>query len=689
MLSFPPFRFQGLSAGLAALALGVVSAQDAAQKNTLGMEMLAIPAGAFLMGQDGPQADHQMLLHPARVDDADSDEKPAHRVRISQPFHMSKTEVTLGQFRQFRPEHLKGQGQDTDAVTQVSWEDAVQFCAWLSAKEDRTYRLPTEAEWEYACRAGTTTLFHTGDSLPAGFQKWGSDVAFRDRYFAGSALPPDYRTQVPTADRLRTGQTVANAWGLQDMHGNVAEWCADWYAPYEAGEQADAIGPEDGDFRVFRGGHHSIFSRVLRSANRAGWLPEARSDRIGFRVVLGSFPQGKPAAPAPVPLNARHVSQSLPKMKATPEDVAVFEGPQPYVKIPKDSYGPLFFRHNHSPSITECPNGDLLAVWYSCANEDGAELSNVASRLRRGAQEWEPASVFWDGPEINDHGPKVWWDGSRTLYHFVRGLRENIVRTSTDNGATWSKAQLLQPPGEFGNQVLRLEDGTLVIGHDNRQTSLVFSKDQGQTWAYNDVGKQASDFRPGGRGFRYPGIHAPMVQLKDGHILAFSRNDPPEDQAKFDFRTPVSFTGDLGKTWTYEASEFPAISIVQRAAMIRLQDGGILLCSFTDQWRDWQKRKGMTFKHAHGEFTGFGMFAAVSYDEGKTWPHRRLITTAANPRTVNTIDRVEFTMSSTMAEPLGYLALTQARDGRIHLITSKNHYLFNTAWLKSLPLPTN
>lgn len=167
--------------------------------------------------------------------------------------------------------------------------------------------------------------------------------------------------------------------------------------------------------------------------------------------------------------------------------------------------------------------------------------------------------------------------------------------------------------------------------------------------------------------------------------MAFSRNDPPEDQAKFDLKTPISYSSDLGKTWTYAASEFPAISSVQRAAMIRLREGGILLCSFTDQWKDWKNRKGMRFQSKAGEFTGYGMFAAVSFDEGKTWPVRRLITPGGKEQSVNGIDRVIFTLSDTMAEPCGYLSATQTRDGKIQLITSKNHYVFNLAWLKALP----
>jgi hypothetical protein len=119
--------------------------------------------------------------------------------------------------------------------------------------------------------------------------------------------------------------------------------------------------------------------------------------------------------------------------------------------------------------------------------------------------------------------------------------------------------------------------------------------------------------------------------------------------------------------------------------MIRLNGGGILLCSFTDQWRDWKNKKGMSFKSKNGEFTGYGMFAAVSFDEGKTWPVRRLITPGGKQQSINMIDRGICVLSDTMAEPCGYLSATQTRDGNIQLITSKNHYVFNLAWLKQLP----
>jgi hypothetical protein len=120
--------------------------------------------------------------------------------------------------------------------------------------------------------------------------------------------------------------------------------------------------------------------------------------------------------------------------------------------------------------------------------------------------------------------------------------------------------------------------------------------------------------------------------------------------------------------------------------MIRLREGPVLFCSFTDQWRDWKTRKGMVFKADDGrEFTGYGLFAAVSFDEGLTWPVRRLVTPGGAEQQVNGIDRLMFALGDTMAEPCGYLAMTQARDGNIHLISSRNHYVFNLAWLKARP----
>jgi hypothetical protein len=370
-----------------------------------------------------------------------------------------------------------------------------------------------------------------------------------------------------------------------------------------------------------------------------------------------------------------------------PQDEPFFSGPKPFVKIPEGSAGPLFSAHNHSPAITECPNGDLLAVWFSTVLEGATELCNAASRLRFGQSEWEEASPFWDGQDINDHAPKLWWDGDQTIYHLANGHSENIVRTSTDNGATWSKAQAIYPQGETGCEMIRTREGALIITQDAR-VSLHKSNDNGKSWTSVGARHPNDDVRPGGKGGRHAGIHAPVVELSDGRLMTIGRPHPPEKQlAAFNGKALLSFSSDGGKTWSYEASEFPAVTSVQRQVMIRLREGPILLCSFTDQWSEFYKgnRQGMTFKSKDGEFTGYGLFAAVSYDEGKTWPDRRLITPGGPAREVNTINRAVFTMSDTMAEPQGYLAVTQSRDGRIQLITSKNHYAFNLAWVKQLP----
>jgi formylglycine-generating enzyme required for sulfatase activity len=649
------------------------------------MKLEPIAAGSFMMGQDGPSSDYVFTKHPAETNVADFDERPTHKVIISQAFYFGTTEVTVAQYRQFQPKHQKRRAEN-EAVTEVSWQEATEFCAWLSKREGRPYRLPTEAEWEYACRAGSATLFSSGDALPAGFQKWFRDDNWRTLFFPeAEAMPAEYRI-INEAPSLLVAQTPPNAWGLYDMHGNVAEWCLDWYGPYQPGEQMDPLGRADGDFRVFRGGAHSLLNYMLRSANRSAWIPESRSPTLGFRVVLGELPNGETLPLATAPLNGQNVSQSAPKIAAQTEKVPFFSGPKEFVKIAADSYGPLHSRHNHSPSVVECPNGDLLATWFSCAMENGTELCNVASRLRFGSTEWEAASPFFDGPDVNDHAPKLWWDGRKTIFHFARGYAENIVRTSTDNGATWSKPRAIFPQGEIGNQIIRMRDGTLVAAHDSRTTSLIFSKDGGQGWQHIGLAKPEREQRPGGTYGRYPGIHASLIELADGRLMALSRNDPLSDQERLGFKLALSFSSDLGRSWQVEASEFPAVTSGQRPVMLRLKEGPIVLCSFTDQGVNWNTRQGLAFKAADGsEFRGYGLFAAVSFDEGKTWLVRRLITPGGPSRAVPGTDgRGLFTLSPTMAEPGGYLTATQTRDGHIQLLSSRNHYVFNLDWLQEL-----
>jgi formylglycine-generating enzyme required for sulfatase activity len=159
---------------LQAMLLAPLAVLHAAEPitNSIGMKLVRIEAGTFTMGHDGPQTDYLMNKHPGESDRADWDEKPVHRVVISMPFHIGVTEVTVAQYRQFDSAFRAGKGLPDEAASGISWNKAVEFCAWLSKKEGKPYRLPTEAEWEYACRAGTTTVFNTGDKLPDGFLPW-------------------------------------------------------------------------------------------------------------------------------------------------------------------------------------------------------------------------------------------------------------------------------------------------------------------------------------------------------------------------------------------------------------------------------------------------------------------------------------------------------------------------------------
>ena len=674
--------------------------------NSLGMKLVRIEPGTFTMGQDGPPMED--FLRSKRFgeiwkanDRIDFDEKPAHAVTISQPFFMGVTEVTLGQFREFDPNFKKVSGKsrlnDDDAARGVTWDKAVAFCEWLSKKEGKTYRLPSEAEWEYACRAGTKTLFNTGDTLPDGHQKWFGEENFRGVYFPPGPMPREYDWRSvgkPTeglkqgqviglshpveelrsggAGALRVAQKTPNPWGLHDMHGNVAEWCRDWHGPYERGAQTDPLGRADGDCRVFRGGFHSSMIRFLRSANRGSWVTNSASERIGFRVVQGELPKGKTFPVAAPPLNAQNVSQTVPTITPQPADAPFFEGPKPYVRIPDDAFGPVFISQNHSPAITECPNGDLLAVWFSTMGETDLTTANAASRLRLGAKEWEAASPFWDAMDVNDHAPKIWWDGDNTIFHIVEGRQHGdiLIRRSTDNGATWSKAEVMRAHGESASNPIRTKEGVIAIPFDF--SGLSISRDNGKTWSETGRDRRGSDkIQPGLAGPFIAGIHSPIVELADGRLMAFGRLSAEEPaQKRFDLKMPVSYSSDLGETWSYAASEFPVVSNTQRPAMLRLKEGPIVLCSFTDQARTPKnERIGLTFKSVGGDYIGIGLYAAVSYDEGKTWPDRRLI--APEGRTTADIN--------------GYLAITQTRDGRIQLITSQNHYVFNLDWIKALP----
>ncbi|HUW17803.1 MAG TPA: SUMF1/EgtB/PvdO family nonheme iron enzyme [Sedimentisphaerales bacterium] len=648
--------------------------------NSIGMKFVRIEPGRFTMGFEGKTLPNELLTSPSVFPAGDFDEHPAHEVEMTKPFYMGMFEVTNAQYELFDPLHREFRGKlgfskaDNEAVVFVNWYNAVTFCKWLSEKEGLPYRLPTEAEWEYCCRAGTTSVFSTGETLPKPFHKNVIRSWYPDPRTADEIIDPKWVNRKETVlPCLTVGQTPANPWGLYDMHGNVEEWCYGSYGPYEASLQVDPVGRAEGNFKVTRGGSHSTELYYLRCCNRMGTLPEDRSWYVGFRIVLGEMRKTKPLPEMAPQRYQLDVKQEILAASAKRPDAnkPYFKGPRPYVKIPPNSKGPLFSNHNHDPAIVECPNGDLLAIWYSCVEEDGREVALAASRLRYGQEKWEPASPFWDTPDRNDHCPGLWFDGRETIYHFnglsaaaTWGNLAIILRTSKDNGVTWSRARLIVPEHGYrqmvGEPAFRTHDGAIVFGADAIYGSTIWiSRNNGLTWQ-----------DPGGT---LNGIHAGIVQLKDGRLMALGRG------MNVDGMMPKSISVNMGKTWQASASPFPPLSGGQRMALMRLKEGPLFLASFADK---------MAITDASGaERTVSGLFGALSFDEGRTWPVPRLITNDGPAKKLNGGAWTgEFIMGHSTAEPKGYMSVCQTPDGTINLISSALHYQFNMAWLKT-PMP--
>lgn len=262
------------------------------------LEMAAIPGGTFMMGS------------PETEEGSNDDERPQHQV-IVPPFFMGKYPITQLQWRTVvalpqikqplhpNPSRFKG---DNRPVEQVSWEDAVEFCDRLSRHTKRQYRLPSEAEWEYACRAGTTTPFHFGETITTDLVNYDGNYTYGDgveedrrettdlanydgNYAYGDGVEGVYREETTEVGSFG----VANNFGLYDMHGNVYEWCQDnWHSNYKGAPtdgSAWLSSKEDSNRRLLRGGSWHDIPEDCRSASRTYDLLDYLNNKIGFRVV--------------------------------------------------------------------------------------------------------------------------------------------------------------------------------------------------------------------------------------------------------------------------------------------------------------------------------------------------------------------------------------------------------------------
>lgn len=646
------------------IAVATLTKADDVKTNSLGMVLAAVPTGSFVMGEDHG---------------GDWDERPAHRVTLTRAFRISTEEVTLEQFRHFRPKHpasLNGK------ATGVSWRDATAFCEWLSQKEGVNYRLPTEAEWEFACRAGTTNRFWSGDEPP------------RDEEL--------------------------NPWGLSGVHDAVMEWCLDWHAPYALGNKFDPVGPAAGLTRVVRGDKPDVDDRLKdekgrvaadyhRSANRAG-LPPAfgvaagpqtkmaaaavddgnvgtnAMDRpgfhhVGFRVVQAALPT---TTPEPVPPGFVRMAAPVPSAAALQRAPG-----KPYFRkrhllpVPPDNapdeaiaaagFPPSFRKHNHSPALEVCPNGDVLAIFYTSYFEYEPGVSFLAVRLRFGEDAWDFPEPMFDTPDANDHAPLLYTDWSRggRMWFFWgwpklrAGAYPFQWMTSDDSGATWSEVKFPQFTGDIGphsrqpiNTAFRDAAGTLHVASDAEKTNSVL-------WASDDDGVTWRD--PGGRSF---GRHTVFASLRDGSILGLGGKS-----TSIDGYMPQGLSSDGGKTWVKSQTPFPAQAVNQRPSLLRLASGRLLFAA------DFQRRGNI----APTNSTERGSYLAWSDDDGTTWRFKKL--PGAQPH--------EKPEHAHEPPTLGYSVLRQAPNGLIHLITTMNtpclHFEFNEAWLltNAPPPPTD
>jgi formylglycine-generating enzyme required for sulfatase activity len=248
-----------------------IFAQEKEFRNSIGLEFVLIPAGVFLMGSPGDE------LH------RNSDERQ-YKAEVSSSFYMQTTEVTRRQWTSLMGRKwlafFRRKGNDDRPVVKVSWHDCMKFIDKLNELGEGVYRLPTEAEWEYACRAGSQTAYSWGNTIEC------DQAMFCNNTLKSTRCIPYIEEKGLAVDQPAPVKSYApNAYGLYDMHGNVWEWCSDWYGKYPSGPTKDPRGPNSGKFRVRRGGSWFKQGWLCRSANRNYGHPATREPTLGFRVI--------------------------------------------------------------------------------------------------------------------------------------------------------------------------------------------------------------------------------------------------------------------------------------------------------------------------------------------------------------------------------------------------------------------
>jgi hypothetical protein len=591
----------------------------------------------------------------SRPKHGDFDEVPAHHVRISHDVQIGITQVSPEEFARFDPSY-KPLAATPAYAAGVSWDQAMAYCRWLTKKTGKPWRLPTEAEWEYAARAGGKQLY--GDS--------------------NSPDPVD----------------KPNGFGVKNMEVGRPEWTLDWYGPYQSGDQTDPTGASSGMTRVVRGGgldwRHTATKTspdlnvpatspyFTRPANRASLPPSytSQTGNVGFRVVQAPMPSTPHTAPwqyffqTAVKQHSILGGPALSKAIDTPDMSHPLYRTHELFPDLKDKnmrgvgwklgLAPGLGINYHNSAIQVLPNGDLLAAYYNTPDqEDDPDQTVMTLRRRAGSEEWgmpEPwpvfgdaglaAPVIWNDPVHQAQpGGKVWY-----FFGFARliGAPPFAWATSSDSGATWSAAHFPVFPKPIGryvsqpiNSIVRGPDGAIYIPTDSTGRDSDGNGSISAVWKTANEGKTWSDTEG-----RTAGRHTTIVFAKNGDLLGIGGKN-----SEINGHMPMATSHDQGKTWSKSETPFDELMSGERPSVIRLKSGSLFFVS------DYNPKHQ---KHNHKD----GSFVALSKDDAKTWTIKRL------PENILTV---------------GYTTATQGPDGVIHIVTSKNQVNYeielNEAWI--------
>ncbi len=554
------------------------------------LDLVQIQPGTFLMGQ-----------RPCEQDAYPNKETPQHPVTLSNGFWMGKFEITkqqwlavMGSVPWMGKQYVENDPKSP--AVYISWNDALAFVQKLSELTGLSFRLPTEAEWEYSCRAGTQTRFYWGDD---------PDYININKYswWRGNTLVKK------EANAHQVGLLKSNQWGLYDMSGNVSEWCHDWHGYYPEGPATDPPGPASAEHRVLRGGSWISIGGHCRSSRRHHELPTMAHSDFGLRVVL------------------------------TENDKTVFKTPQSINLFVCGTEGINTYR---IPSLIIAPDNTLLA-FCEARKESISDASPTDMILRRsidGGLTWLPIQTLIHGKgkeALMNPCPVIDRSNNRILLFcidankFGENLHRQLLLTSDDNGKTWSE------PVEAGKLItnydksfvsgpgigVQLRSGRLVIpGYtgnidneldENFQSCAIYSDDHGKSWIQGRRVGELSD-------------ESQSIELKDGTLMLNMRGNMgmscrgvAKSKNGGDTWSPVK--------WDHTLNECPCQASIVRYSFAKNDQKDRILFANPDN-------RGERF----GILERTKMTVRLSYDEGKTWPVKKLI--HAGPSSYSTMVRL-------------------------------------------------